>query len=192
MSISHSHWKEQSRYSGPMADQGSPKCIVKWRNKSRVRSKPCCCLYMNKSRIYTSTHTCTYLHHIQTYICVYIHSYIFKCTQYIQRYKSIQGYTKGGHCLIKKEGAFLLGQFNILPFVDTTKEREFVNVSCFVGFIRREACRDPSNIHPSNSSPAGGYNKIQGKALQTSTLSLIWSLHRLQVAFILYCKGDSP
>lgn len=83
-----------------------------------------------------------------------------------QRYKSTQGYTKGDHCLIKREGTFLLGYFNILPFVDTVKERESVNVSYFVGLIRREACRDPSNIHPSNSSPAGGYNRDQGKALQ--------------------------
>lgn len=74
---------------------------------------------------------------------------------------------------------FLLGYFNILPFVDIMKERESVNVSYFVGFIRRVACRDASNIHPSNSSPAGGYNRDQGKALQMSTVSLIWSLHRL-------------
>lgn len=108
------------------------------------------------------------------YVYIYTHSYLCKCTQ---------GYTKGDNCLKKREGKILLGYFNILSFIDTMKEREFVNVSYFVGFIRRVACRDPSNIHPSNSSPAGGYNRDQGKALQMSTLSLIWSLHSLQVVF---------
>lgn len=132
-------------------------------------------IYEKKSRLYPSTYTCTYLCHIQTYMCIYTHTHI-----YVNVHKDI---LKVITALKKREGKILLGYFNILSFIDTMKEREFVNVSYFVGFIRRVACRDPSNIHPSNSSPAGGYNRDQGKALQMSTLSLIWSLHSLQVVF---------